>query len=421
MNAMVPESQRNDGPARQIVYLTNVYPAPSHSFIRREIRALENAGWTVHRFAHRTCTGGLIEPEDILEQTKTRVLLDQPRVNLVLGVLSRLLKEPVAFFRSLFMSQKMVIKGDRRWVAHVAYFIQACSLAKQMKQLGCRHVHVHFGTNPAAVACLASQFSGLSYSATFHGPHEYDPELKLNLDTKIQHARFIAAVSRAGKQTLDRLYPTYQDKFMVVPCGLDESWLQRQRHAISTGADKPNDYFLTIARLDPQKNIPMLLDAVKQLTERDVAVRVLIAGDGYLRAELEQYIDRLGIGEQVELLGWQTQDQIHRLLDNARAMLLASQGEGLPIAIMEAFAHRIPAIATDVGGVNELVINETTGWLVSANDAASLATAMEDCLTSRPARLKKMGDAGRKLLDGHQVAHSQKLLSDAFTVIHGQY
>jgi glycosyltransferase involved in cell wall biosynthesis len=100
-------------------------------------------------------------------------------------------------------------------------------------------------------------------------------------------------------------------------------------------------------------------------------VRLVLAGDGPQRSEIESLIAQLGLADHVRLLG--TRRDIARLLSAADVFLLTSISEGIPLTVIEAMAAGIPVVATDVGGVAELVKHGTTGYLAAAQDAAGIA------------------------------------------------
>lgn len=409
MSFALPYGPVNDGAPRQVAYLTNLYPSPSHSFIRREILGLEAAGWRVHRFAHRRSHVALVDPADAAELDRTSVLLDQPIRILALAVLVWLVERPIDAAAAFLLAMRMAWRGDRRYAAHAAYFVMACALSRRLRDLGCRHLHAHFGTNPAAVACLAGRVCGLSYSITFHGPHEFDANLRLNLRDKIVAAAFVITVSRGGHRRVMEQFPELASRFRLVKCGLDSAWFDAPLSKAQRSVE-----MLCVARLDPQKDPMLLLEAVQILAERGVVFHLNIAGDGMLRAKMEERIAASRLGTHVTLLGWQAQWQIIDCLGTARALVLSSHDEGLPVAIMEAFALGVPAIAPDVGGVSELVETGTTGWLVTRGDATALAEAMHECLRTSPAELRRMGAEGRRRVLAHDNHVSVGVLSREF-------
>jgi glycosyltransferase involved in cell wall biosynthesis len=231
----------------------------------------------------------------------------------------------------------------------------------------------------------------------------------LNLRDKIAAASFIAAVSSTGCRKLAEQYPEFAAKFLLVPCGLDASWF----NAPTGGAERRRE-LLCVARLDPQKDPMLLLTAVGILLAEGVDLHLTIAGDGSLREEMHAHIAAHGLSRHVSMLGWQTQQQVIDHLLVARALVLSSHDEGLPVVIMEAFALGVPAIAPDVGGVKELVETGVSGWLVPRGDARALADAIRECLAVGPEVLRRMGIEARRRARSHDVRGSVDMLTTEF-------
>lgn len=145
---------------------------------------------------------------------------------------------------------------------------------------------------------------------------------------------------------------------------------------------------LTLARLDPQKGLPYLLEAAKSLPKATFA----IAGDGRDRKALEDQARSLGLEGRVRFLGYR--DDIPDLLAACDLFVLPSLFEGLPISVLEAMAAGKPVVATRIGGTDEAVENGVTGFLVPPRDPAALADAVSRVL-SDPAAGRRMGEAGR--------------------------
>src|SRR5450755_445183 len=149
-----------------VAYLVNQYPKVSHSFIRREILALERRGVSVLRFAMRGWDGPLADAEDEREREKTRYLVRGGMASLLWPALREAAASPARFWRALRLALHMSRRADRGLPYHLAYLAEACCLVGWLRGSGATHVHAHFGTNGAEVAMLARALGGPPYSFT---------------------------------------------------------------------------------------------------------------------------------------------------------------------------------------------------------------------------------------------------------------
>ena len=149
----------------------------------------------------------------------------------------------------------------------------------------------------------------------------------------------------------------------------------------------------TACRLELVKGLGYLLESIAILAPQFSDLRLEIAGDGSLLAKLEAGSHRLGISDSVSFRGWQ--EDLAQVMAGWDIFALPSLDEGFGFAALEAMAAGLPVVATNVGGLPELVVDGQTGWLVPARDPASLA----DCLRRLIADAEKreaMGAAGRQ-------------------------
>ncbi len=373
----------------QIAYLVNCYPAPSHSFIRREIAGIEAARGSVARYSIRRAPSSLPDPRDQAERAQTVAVLEKGAAALLFAMIAETISHPVGFSRAVACAWRMGrAAGWGAW-RQIAYLAEAAWLNRDWRARGITHVHAHFGTNPAAVARLASRWGGPGYSFTVHGPDEFDAPVALDLAGKIADARFVAAISSYGRSQLMRwAAPEDWAKIEVVRCGVDASFLSRD-----PSLPRDNMTFVCVARLGPQKGLSVLIDATARLALERSGLRVILVGDGALRAALEAQVVALGVSDNVIFAGVQGGDAVRDQLLEARAFVLPSFAEGLPVVLMEALALRRPVVTTWVAGIPELV-DATVGWLVPPGDPDALAAAMRAALDTRPATLATMGDAG---------------------------
>jgi colanic acid/amylovoran biosynthesis glycosyltransferase len=137
---------------------------------------------------------------------------------------------------------------------------------------------------------------------------------------------------------------------------------------------------------------------------RHPEARLLLVGDGEMRAPIERRIRECRLGDKVTITGWMDSQGVHEALVGARAFVLPSFAEGLPVVIMEALALGRPVISTYIAGIPELVRPSENGWLVPASDIDALANAMNECMSLGPSALVEMGARGRAaVLEFHDV------------------
>ena len=383
-----------------IAYLVNQYPKISHSFIRREILALERQGYKVQRLAMRGWKDELRDEEDVRERAVTRYVLQDGAVAMAMDVVRMAVKRPVRFAKALALACKIGLRADRPLPLHLIYLAEACRIVPWMAAHGARHLHAHFGTNSTEVAMLASMLGGPAYSFTVHGPEEFDKPELLWLGEKIRRSAFVVAVSSFGRSQLFR-WAAYADwtKVQVVHCGIDPGF-----HAVPPRPSPAAPRLVCVGRLCEQKGQMLLVRAVRAVVAKGIPIHLVLAGDGEMRGEIEALIAASNLGSHISITGWINGDQVREEMLSARAMVLPSFAEGLPVVVMEAMALRRPVLTTYIAGIPELVRHGETGWLFPAGDVEALAAALEACLAATPAQLEAMGEAGhQRVLARHAV------------------
>lgn len=392
----------------QIAYLMNTYPVTSATFIRREIAALESQGVIVRRFAVRPWDQPLVDPADRAEQPRTTYLLAPGAVKLGWMALREGLTSPRRLWRALGAARQMArAAGQGTLVRHIAYLLEAVHLRRSAQ--GCTHLHAHYSTNTAAVALLCARLGGPAFSFTAHGPDEFMDPKAASVAFKLQECRFAVAITEFARVQLALaggmgIWP----KLQVVRCGVDLTDLAPQP---APDVDAP---FVCVGRLCDAKAQELIVDALAGLCADYPTARVVLIGDGDTRPRIEAAIARHNLQDRVELRGWADNAAVKQALSEARALLLPSFAEGLPVVIMEAFALSRPVISTYIAGIPELVDAEC-GWLVPAGDVPALQQAMRDCLDTHPDDLVRMGAVGRARVDAaHDVGANAARLRKLF-------
>ena len=377
----------------KIGYLVNCYPAVSHSFIRREIAALERSGIEVVRVSVRRTVETLPDPADAEELTRTIVLLDGPRELLALlrSLAVAALTNGARVAAATRAAFNMARHGGPGLLRNLAYLAEASRLAEILRQRGVTHVHAHFGTNPAAVARLTFFLTGIPYSVTVHGPDEFDSPRALSLADKIADSAFTVGISSFGRSQLLR-WARLEDwlRIVVVRCGVDNDFLNRPIAPIGR-----SQRLVCVARLSPQKGLPLLLQAAESLAKDGRQFELRLVGDGELRGDLQREIQSRGLESHVVITGWLSNTAVRAEIEAARVLVLPSFAEGLPVVIMEALALGRPVIATAIAGIPELV-DQHCGWVVPAGSVDALKAAMAAALDAPLKELAKRGAEGRR-------------------------
>ncbi len=390
----------------RITYLVNEYPKISHSFIRREILALEAKGVDVQRVSIRGRHSPGVEEADNAEKLKTNFVLGEQRHKMFFSVLSNMLFNAPRFLGAVALSFRVSAESPRWFLLRLAYVAEACRVHSLARSFGSEHIHAHFGNNSAEVAMYVSVLGGPGFSFTVHGQDEL---LSGGLGFKVAHSRFVVGISSFGcAQLYMRLARNLWPKVKLVRCGLENSYFEPD-----VGAGSRSKTLVCVGRLCAEKGHMVLLDACRILKASGKDFRVVLAGDGELRGEIEARIADCDLSDRISITGYVDSKAVRQLLRDSRALVLPSFSEGLPVVIMEAFALGRPVISTFVGGIPELVIQGENGWLVPAGSSEELAAAMSSCLSVSAALLSTYGAAGmERCCELHAItAESEKLRS----------
>ena len=151
--------------------------------------------------------------------------------------------------------------------------------------------------------------------------------------------------------------------------------------------------FGTISRLDPIKNQSMMIRSFAQVNRKHSQAKLLMVGDGPIRAELESLVSELGLNENIIFTGFQVNPQ--RYLALMDIFLLSSLSEGTSMTLLEAMSFHKPCVVTDAGGNPEIVLHEETGLVSKNEDEAAFAESMMRLVEDESLRMK-LGDTGRK-------------------------
>lgn len=371
----------------KIAYLASRYPAVSHTFITREILALRGLGVRIETYSVRE-VGSDPAFDDV-----ARAELERTGHLVPVGI-GELLASCLWCLTTRLASTLLVIwditrprgLGRSARVKWICYFAEAAVLARRLVRGGVTRLHCHFGNSGASTGLLAARLAGVRFSMTCHGSELRSPE-SYRLAEKVAQADFVACVSHFGRAQLMLATPPAQwSKLHVVRCGVSPP--SAPPHSPSATLR-----ILCVARLSPEKGHMILLDALATLAEHAIDFRCTLVGDGPERAAIASRVAALSLGGRVALTGAMSPADVQAQYPMHDVVVLGSLAEGVPVVLMEAMSHRLPVVATWVGGVAELVEHGVSGQLVPPSDATALAKAIES-LARRRGEHAAMGAAG---------------------------
>jgi glycosyltransferase involved in cell wall biosynthesis len=297
--------------------------------------------------------------------------------------------------------------------------LQGVELARQANRAGITHLHAHFATLATRVARVASALTGIPYSVTTHAKDLFHESVdRVLLDDLLCHADHVIAISGYNLTFLRENFPGAAGHTRLIRNGLD---LERFRYADPSPVQGPLKV-AAVGRLVEKKGFGRLVDAARQLHDQGVGLDVRIAGDGELRAELEQAVTHAGLEPVVSLLGPRSQSEVRDLLEWADVMaapcVVGSDGnaDGLPTVLLEAMAMGVPCVASDVTGIPEVVrrggdAGPATGLLVPAGDVPALVSALREVASPDYPRVAAARAARSLIEDQFDTARQSRLLA----------
>ena len=196
-----------------------------------------------------------------------------------------------------------------------------------------------------------------------------------------------------------------EEKFTIIHSGVDLDKYMRpvaDSAAMRKSLDLPDGSFVvgTVGRLTPIKGHIHLLRAAADIVAERPDIFFVFVGEGELRDDLQRYAAESGIAENVRFPGWRS--DVERLLSVFDIFVFPSLNEGMGKAIVEALAMGKPVVASNVGGIPDLVVSGENGILVPPADGNALFEAITT-LYANPERRKRMGERGRETATGYSV------------------
>ena len=267
-----------------------------------------------------------------------------------------------------------------------------------VSRTGADVVHAH-GYKADAYVYLAFRASGIPLVSTCHNWLDNDRKAFVYGVVDRFILRRFARVVAVSEEVRERLVTSgvKPEKIGIIQNGIDLRRFDRASAAVKEELGWSAFQVIgLVGRLSREKGIDVFLRAADRVLLQFPHAKFVVAGDGPDLSELDTLIHKLGIGDSVRMLG--RRDNMPSVYASLDVMVSASRQEGLPIAILEGMASRLPIVATAVGEVPSVIQHGRTGVLVAPENPEALAAAIVDLLLD-PAQRERLGSAARQLVE----------------------
>jgi colanic acid/amylovoran biosynthesis glycosyltransferase len=378
----------------RIAYLTGEYPRATDTFIQREVMTLREKGVDVQTFSvRRPGDEHLVGLEQKAERDRTFYILPINPITLLLIHLTLFATSPKRYLRAGKLAWTTRQQGIKGTLYQLFYFLEAGILAKQIQDRQIQLLHNHLADSSCTVAMLAAELGGFPYSFTIHGPYIFFEPYRWRLDKKIENALFVVCISHFCRSQAMIFAPFEKwERMHIIHCGVNPDLFKLVSH------DQPSKRLLYVGRLATNKGLPILLQSLVSLKSSHPDLVLTVVGDGAERKALEAMTEKLGLKEQVKFVGYRSQAEVREHLQHTDIFVLPSFAEGVPVVLMEAMAAGVPAIATQIAGIGELIEDGISGFLVPPGDPSSLASRIEQLLADNRLRAQ-FGTCGRQKVE----------------------
>jgi colanic acid/amylovoran biosynthesis glycosyltransferase len=379
----------------KLAYITSRFPKLTETFVLYEIVAMDRQGVPATLFPLLATRQKVVHPE--VESMRDRIRFHPFLSPAILAAGWHYARRRP---RALWGALREVLRGTwgspNFFVGAIGIFPKAVRIAYEMEAKGVTHVHAHFANHPTVAALIVHRLTGIPFSFTAHG-HDIHVERRM-LREKIDAASFAVMISEYNRKLVLAECPgTDARKLHVLHCGADTD-LFAPRPGSRNGEGMS---IVCLGSFIEVKGHRYLIEACRLLRERGVEVRCHLVGDGPGRRDLVERIAAAGLDREVVLHGPLPRPDVARLLSGADVIVQPSvptrrgSREGIPVSLMEGMACGLPAVASRISGIPELIDDGQNGFLVPPGDAAALAEVLGQ-LAGDPELRSRMGRSARE-------------------------
>lgn len=394
------------GSIPSIAYILKGYPRISETFISNEILMLEKMGFNIHLIPMRHpresfCHDSVKQIEAPVDYLPTEILQELPRL-LVPNIL--LAKEQPERYKRALLHAAVKFRRNRK-LATIKHLLQAGYMTRTILagHPEITHLHGHFAHSPTSVTMFGSLLSGLPFSFTAHAKDIYTSK-PAHLQEKVAAAKFAVTCTKYNAEYLKELAGDSNTAIHTIYHGIDTRLFDSSGARITPLQPYK---LLTVARITEKKGLPTIYKALGLLRDQGIDFHHTLIGDGDEKKQLKELIKNLNLDRQCTLLGTRTHAQVLEEYRKSDLFLLGCQiahngdRDGIPNVLVESLAMGVPALATDVSAIPELLFHEKTGLVVPPDNPQIMAENV----------LRLLQDAE---LRQHCIENGRKLVQEGF-------
>ncbi len=401
----------------KVAYILRVFPHITETFILREMYWIRKHEIDLSIFAlypppdpHRPVHE---QANELLPNTHYSLFFGW---NVIKAQFHFIVHSPIRYFRTLFKTGRQLYREPRVLLMALAIFPKSIYFALQMNEIGIQHIHAHFVWLEGIAARIIASMLDIPYSIRPHAFGLFRRNQK-NVRKELEDASKIITISTFNQTYIADLCPNIAaNEVDIVYCGLETDDL---RPPLKRAGSKPIR-ILSIGRFIEKKGHEYLIDACGLLAEREISFECHIVGGGFNENRLQARVERLGLQDQVTLLGALDQNQILEFYRTSDIFVLAcvtaqdGDRDGIPIVLMEAMSCELPVITTPLTGIPDLIHNEETGLFVEERDAIGLANSLERLIFNKDMRQHLGKKARQAILKKFEIRHNVAQLASIF-------